>query len=82
MPHSPTSHHTASESHESAIDWLRRIVDSYVSELFDRYQPNPPDESRDGKVIRDPSHGFIHLSANGSALCFVATEFAVHDLPR
>ena len=62
MPDSPTSNHTTSESHESAIDWLRRIADSYVNELFDQYQPNPPRESRDGKVIRDPIHGFIHLS--------------------
>lgn len=45
-------------------DELQAELGGFVSELFDGYLPNPQESEgrREGKVIRDPIHGFHHLT--------------------
>ena len=50
-------------SAEQERDKLQEEVDDFVDDLFDGYLSNHQDMSsrREGKVIRDPIHGFLHL---------------------
>ncbi|MDO8750975.1 MAG: HD domain-containing protein [Dehalococcoidia bacterium] len=47
------------------VESLRAEISDYVSERFDGFVPNPQNSNHhaDGKVIRDPIHGFHHLKA-------------------
>jgi uncharacterized protein len=47
---------------EDAVERLHREVDEYAEEIFHDFTPNRQSPARaEGKIIRDPIHGFHHL---------------------